>query len=48
MLKISKLMRNHINTQISSAFGVVTKDHQHHGKEVKLLLFSIHSSKNIQ
>jgi hypothetical protein len=32
MLKISNLMRNHLSTQISSAFGVVTKDQEHHGK----------------
>lgn len=31
MLKISKLMRININTQMTSAFGVITKDH--HSKD---------------
>jgi hypothetical protein len=38
MLKISKLMKTSINTQMTSSFGVITKDYHTKESEVNKLI----------
>lgn len=40
MLKISKLMRTHLNTRLVSPFGVTTNDHHTKDSEVENLSYS--------